>query len=159
MSENQNTENNLLVSSTRRNLFKGVATGLVAGSVAGPAILSGAKKGKKAGVRKGRINQSVVSWCFADHWSVEETCQQAKRLGCKSVELIDSKHWPVLKKNGLTCAISGIPVDGIQQHCMTYRPSGSKKEPVSQPAETGTMGRCVKSSPEPRLFYMSTSNV
>ena len=49
MSENLNTENNLLVPSTRRNLFKGVATGLVAGSVAGPAILSGAKKGKKAG--------------------------------------------------------------------------------------------------------------
>ena len=66
MSENLNTENNLLVPSTRRNLFKGVATGLVAGSVAGPAILSGAKKGKKAGVKKGRINQSVVSWCFAD---------------------------------------------------------------------------------------------
>jgi hypothetical protein len=55
--------------------------------------------------------------------------------------------------------ISGIPVDGIQQHGMTYRPSGSKKGPVSQPAETGTMGRCVKSFPEPRLFYMSTSNV
>ena len=112
MSENVNVDNNLLVPSTRRNLFKGMATGLVAGSVAGPAILSGAKKPKKAGVRKGRINQSVVSWCFADHWSVEETCQQAKRLGCKSVELIDSKHWPVLKKHGLTCAISGIPVDG-----------------------------------------------
>ena len=112
MSENLNTENNLLVPSTRRNLFKGVATGLVAGSVAGPAILSGAKKGKKAGVRKGRINQSVVSWCFADHWSVEETCKHARDLGCKSVELIASKHWPVLKKYGLTCAISGIPVEG-----------------------------------------------
>ena len=112
MSENLNTENNLLVPSTRRNLFKGVATGLVAGSVAGPAILSGAKKGKKAGVKKGRINQSVVSWCFADHWSVEETCKHARDLGCKSVELIASKHWPVLKKYGLTCAISGIPVEG-----------------------------------------------
>ena len=47
MSENLNTENNLLVPSTRRNLFKGVATGLVAGSMAGPAILSGAKRGRK----------------------------------------------------------------------------------------------------------------
>jgi hydroxypyruvate isomerase len=112
MSENLKSDSNLLVSSTRRNLFKGMATGLVAGSVAGPAILSGAKKPKKAGVRKGRINQSVVSWCFAKHWSVEETCKHAKNLGCKSVELIDSKYWPVLKKHGLTCAISGIPVDG-----------------------------------------------
>ena len=41
---------------------------------------------------------------------VEETCKHARDLGCKSVELIDSKHWPVLKKYGLTCAISGIPV-------------------------------------------------
>ena len=43
---------------------------------------------------------------------MEETCQHAKNLGCKSVELIDSKHWPVLKKHGLTGAISGIPVEG-----------------------------------------------
>ena len=65
MSENVKSDSNLLGTSTRRNLFKGMATGLVASSVAGPAIVSGAKKGKKAGVRKGRINQSVVSWCFA----------------------------------------------------------------------------------------------
>ena len=25
---------------------------------------------------------------------------------------LDSKSWPVLKKHGLTCAISGIPVEG-----------------------------------------------
>jgi hydroxypyruvate isomerase len=43
---------------------------------------------------------------------VEETCKHARDLGCKSVELIASKHWPVLKKYGLTCAISGIPVEG-----------------------------------------------
>jgi hypothetical protein len=60
MNTNLNSESNLLAPSTRRNLFKGMATGLVAGSVAGPAILSGAKKPKQAGVRKGRINQSVV---------------------------------------------------------------------------------------------------
>ena len=36
---------------------------------------------------------------------MEETCKHA-RAGCKSVELIASKHWPVLKKYGLTCAIS-----------------------------------------------------
>lgn len=78
MSEIVKSDSNLLGTSTRRSLFKGMATGLVASSVAGPAIVSGAKKGKKAEVRKGRINQSVVSWCFADHWSVEETCQQAR---------------------------------------------------------------------------------
>ena len=96
----------------RRSLFKGLTAGAVASSL---PISSGQAAGQdavKRGVSKGRINQSVVSWCFANHWSVEETCRQAKRLGCKSVELIDSKNWPVLKKHGLTCAISGIPVEG-----------------------------------------------
>ena len=37
------------------------------------ASLAQKAKGKKRGVRKGRINQSVVSWCFSEHWSVEET--------------------------------------------------------------------------------------
>ena len=99
---------------TRRSLFKGMSAGLVAGGLASAPVanLTAQSKGKKRGVRKGQINQSVVSWCFANHWSVEETCQHAKNLGCKSVELIDSKHWPVLKKHGLTCAISGIPVEG-----------------------------------------------
>ena len=34
-------------------------------------------------------------------------CQQAKRLGCLSVELVDPKDWPTLKKHGLVCAIAG----------------------------------------------------
>lgn len=55
---------------------------------------------------KGRINHSVVSWCFTKHWSVEELCRNAKALGCKSVELIPPKSWPTLKQHGLTCAIA-----------------------------------------------------
>ena len=73
----------------------------------------GAESGSRArGIKNGRINQSVVSWCYADHWSVEETCEQAKTLGCTSIELIDSRNWPTLTEYGLTCAISGIPVEG-----------------------------------------------
>jgi hypothetical protein len=51
---------------SRRSLFKGVSAGLVAGGLAGSPVASLAQKakGKKRGVRKGRINQSVVSWCF-----------------------------------------------------------------------------------------------
>ena len=100
-------------STTRRGLFKGLGAGVALGALNGSAVSSFAQEGKQRGVRIGRLKQSVVSWCFADHWSVEETCQQARRLGCQSVELIDSKHWPLLKKYGLTCAISGIPVKGM----------------------------------------------
>jgi len=39
-------------------------------------------------------------------------CKAANKLGCKSIELIDPEEWPILKKHGLTCAISPIPVEG-----------------------------------------------
>jgi hydroxypyruvate isomerase len=56
---------------------------------------------------KGRINQSVAYWCFQKYWTVEQTCQIAKDLGCKSVELVEPKDWPMLKKFGLVCALHG----------------------------------------------------
>jgi len=56
--------------------------------------------------RRGRVNQSIVHWCFAKEWDVEQTCQAARKLGCKSVELVAAEHWPMLKKYGLVCAIA-----------------------------------------------------
>jgi hydroxypyruvate isomerase len=52
------------------------------------------------------INQSIVYWCFEKYWDMEKTCQIAKTLGCKSIELVDPKHWNLLKKNGLVCALA-----------------------------------------------------
>jgi hydroxypyruvate isomerase len=104
---------------SRRSLFKGATAGIIGSGLAGcsgkfaiSGNVGGSKSGEKRGVRKGRINQSVVSWCFKDHWSVHETCEQAVKLGCKSVELIETEHWPELKKHDLTCAIATIPVEG-----------------------------------------------
>jgi hydroxypyruvate isomerase len=59
-------------------------------------------------VKNGRIKQSIVQWCFADHWDVAQTIQVAKRLGCGSVELIEPKYFPLLKENGLQCAIGTV---------------------------------------------------
>jgi hydroxypyruvate isomerase len=56
---------------------------------------------------KGRIKQSLVQWCYQKYWNLDEMCQIAKKLGCVSVELVDPKDWPTLKKNGLICAIAG----------------------------------------------------
>ena len=33
-------------------------------------------------------------------------CQIANQLGCKSIEVVDPKHWPILKKHGLVCALT-----------------------------------------------------
>jgi hydroxypyruvate isomerase len=101
----------------RRGALKGAA-GLMAAGLAAAGSVHGAppdvkkRKPKTVGVKKGRINQSVVSWCFAKHWNTEEMCEAANKLGCKSIELIAPEEWPILKKHGLTCAISPIPVEG-----------------------------------------------
>jgi hydroxypyruvate isomerase len=90
-----------------------------AGTVAGALVLdSGARalsaeSGSKA-VTNGRINQSIVQWCFenfGEKWSVDKTAQVARALGCKSVELMPAKFYPTLQKYGLTCAIGQIDMD------------------------------------------------
>ncbi|HPP51493.1 MAG TPA: TIM barrel protein [Thermoguttaceae bacterium] len=62
-------------------------------------------------VTKGRIRQSVCDWCFITNsspqpWTLEELCQKAKALGILSVELVQPKDWPILKKYGLVCAMA-----------------------------------------------------
>ncbi len=56
---------------------------------------------------EGRINQSIAYWCFEKYWDLERMCQVARQLQCKSIELVEPKHWPLLKKHGLTCALAG----------------------------------------------------
>lgn len=73
-----------------------------------------AEQAGKGAAQRASIRQSIVFWCFNVSewkWSVEKTCQVAKTLGCKSVEIVDPKEWPTLKKHGLTCAIApnGMP--------------------------------------------------
>jgi hydroxypyruvate isomerase len=54
---------------------------------------------------KGRINQSIAHWCFEKYWDVEQTCKIANELGCKSIELVEPKDWPMLKDHGLVCGL------------------------------------------------------
>ena len=54
----------------------------------------------------GKIMQSVVHWCFSP-MSVKTLATAAARMGIQSVELVDQKEWPILKKLGLSCAIAG----------------------------------------------------
>jgi hydroxypyruvate isomerase len=57
-------------------------------------------------VKRGRIKQSVVAWCF-NPMPVPELARSSAELGLQSVELCDPKFWPALKELGLTCAIAG----------------------------------------------------
>jgi hydroxypyruvate isomerase len=59
--------------------------------------------------RKGRINHSVCKWCYGKI-PLEEFCKPAKDMGLQSVELLEVKDFPTLKKYDLSCAmVSGVP--------------------------------------------------
>ena len=87
------------------------------GAVAAAALAqfpSSLQAAEEKAVLNGRIKQSIVYWCFnvsGEKWDIDRTCQVAKELGVKSVELLDPSLWATLKKNGLTCAIApnGMP--------------------------------------------------
>ncbi len=90
---------------TRRNW-------LAAASGAAAAVATGLSPKPSAGgdsskwkITNGQIQQSVVQWCF-EPMKIETLAKSAADLGLKSVELVDPKDWPVLKRHGLVCAIT-----------------------------------------------------
>jgi hydroxypyruvate isomerase len=94
-----------LESLTRRAAL-GAAGAMVLGASASSAGESPAKGAKN--VKNGRIKQSIVQWCFASHWDVPELIKVAKQLGVTSIELLEAKYYPLLKENGIDCAIGAI---------------------------------------------------
>ena len=92
---------------SRRSILKSAAGAGLAGAI-GLTCSSCATSEKtfRKGITKGRINQSIAYWCFKQYWDIEKTCRIAGYLGCKSIELVESKDWPVLKKYDLVCAMS-----------------------------------------------------
>lgn len=74
----------------------------------GAAVLARTAAAEDPIPRNGRIRQSLVHWCYEPHWpDIRELCRVAARLGVRSIELGDPKHWPTMKEFGLTSAIAG----------------------------------------------------
>lgn len=92
---------------TRRTLLRNVATAALAASAAPSLAAVTQQQSHGPAVVNGRIQQSLVYWCYQKYWSVEQMAAFASQLGCRSIELIDPQHWGTLKKYGLTCAIAG----------------------------------------------------
>ncbi|HWE40442.1 MAG TPA: TIM barrel protein [Isosphaeraceae bacterium] len=86
---------------SRRTLIQGAA-----GLAAAGALATQAEAADEPVATRGRVRQSLCQWCYQKYWDVEGLCRVAKRLGCTSVELVDPKDWPTLKKHGLACAIA-----------------------------------------------------
>jgi len=59
------------------------------------------------GSKGGKLKQSIAGWCFMNQgpkWNIETLARTAKELGCAALELVDPKHWDVLRAHGLICA-------------------------------------------------------
>jgi len=90
----------------RRSMIAGLAAAGTAAAVSHTAAADAPADDPNWKITRGRINQSVVHWCFKP-MAVEDLARNAAAMGLKSVELIAPSDWPILKKHGLTCAIAG----------------------------------------------------
>ena len=79
-----------------------------AGAALGAVVSTNSATATGEVLRKGRIRQSIVHWCFESSWSTARMCDIARQLGCSSIELCPPTEWSTLKKHGLTCALAGI---------------------------------------------------
>ncbi|HLF35767.1 MAG TPA: TIM barrel protein [Cyclobacteriaceae bacterium] len=96
--------------STRREVLKKMAT------LAAVPVFTGRNskpESEKTEMNIGQhINHSACRWCYNDI-PLEVLCQEGKKFGLQSVELIGPRDWPVVKKYGLTCAMANGADMGI----------------------------------------------
>ena len=53
---------------------------------------------------KGRINHSVCRWCY-DQIPLDQLCTAAKKMGIKSIDLVEPKDFEVLHKHHMDCGM------------------------------------------------------
>jgi hydroxypyruvate isomerase len=87
---------------TRKQALQTMAAGAI-GSITMPAF-SKSLEDLKTKPMKGNINHSVCQWCYSSI-PLEELAKAAKGMGISSVELLNADQWPVVIKEGLTCAM------------------------------------------------------
>jgi hydroxypyruvate isomerase len=92
---------------SRRTALQQIAAGSALMAAASLAPVSAAEKALPAHL-KGRVRHSVCKWCYKDI-PLETLCQEAKRIGLESIELLKVADFPTLQKYDLKCAI----VDGV----------------------------------------------
>ena len=65
---------------------------------------------------KGNINHSVCRWCY-EGFSLPELCLEAKKLGIKSIDLVEPEDFEILYKYDLDCGmVYGLPAPyGIEK--------------------------------------------
>ena len=88
---------------SRRSALKTAAAATLFGTV-----FAAVEENVSAAGLKGNMNHSVCKWCYRKI-PLEKFCQESKRIGLKSVELLGPADFPMLKKYDLHCAMVGFP--------------------------------------------------
>ncbi len=97
----------------RRETLKKIAGGaIVTATVSSMSHRLIAAENQLESKLKGRINHSVCRWCYGDI-PFEDLCKAAKKIGLKSIELLDPPDFAMAKKYDLTCAIVSFSKDGF----------------------------------------------
>lgn len=90
---------------TRRGMMKKAVETTAAFSALGGISASFAKSDQVIGNElKGKINHSVCRWCY-DSIDLEALCKASKDMGIHSIELVEAKDFPLLKKYDLDCGM------------------------------------------------------
>ena len=87
---------------TRKQAIKTMAAGAI-GTISLPSF-SKSLENLNLNPVKGNINHSVCQWCYGSI-PLEELARAAKGMGISSVELLTAEQWPVVIKEGVTCAM------------------------------------------------------
>jgi hydroxypyruvate isomerase len=91
---------------TRRNALKALAS--TAALAALPRMRADDAKPLSAipqAPTSGSFSHSVCRWCYSK-MPLEDLAINSKRIGLESVELLEPNEWPVVQKQGLTCAMA-----------------------------------------------------
>ena len=98
---------------TRRVALQRIGTGaaLLAGTLVTPVAMR-AVDGPEDERWKGRVNQSVCQWCYGQI-PLDELCAAGAAMGLQSVELIQPKDFPTVRRHGLICAMVGFPTTRV----------------------------------------------
>jgi hydroxypyruvate isomerase len=84
----------------RRNVIKAASIGSLAAFTQPVAWVRGAEETKP----NGHIKQSVCAWCYKGV-PLEKLAEESKRMGFKSVELLQPNDFEKIKGLGITCAM------------------------------------------------------
>ena len=90
----------------QRNLTRRSLLSTFAGAATASTIHLAAAQGdaRERGVRKGRLQQSSVSWCYGA--PLEVLAAVSARLGLAGIDVVHPKDWPILEKHGLVSTMT-----------------------------------------------------